>query len=189
MQSNLPVKYFLILGIFMMLIFITWFILLTDGNRQVVEDIQVVDPIQFPSGDQDVSTIDRANIDSEQLYVATKSGAPVAVLNFLSSPEVEQYDDDVFLVKKESGNGGSIYEIFYFRGGGIGVSLLDVNLQFSRDRVETALSELLGLSLIELCALRISVTVPAFVSQQLPEDYSGIDFGISPCPGALPLNF
>jgi len=117
--------------------------------------------------------------------VLTKAGTQLATRNFLMDTDVILWDkgEKTYLIAQEASTEGDLYQIFYFAGGGITVSLLDINMGYARSRAEQALIKKLELPTNELCSLMIRVTAPRFVS----ELYSGRELGLSFCPGAVAL--
>lgn len=188
MQHSGNKRYFVIITIFLILIIGILIALLSRGGR---EDVATNPVLPVPVGvgtTQSVVPLEENNETNDQLYINTKFGQPVAVPNFLGSPTVEKYDDTVYLIAEEMGpEGQPLYQVFFYRGGSLGISLLSTDVAFSRARAEQAVVDLLDMSTIELCALQISQTVPAFVSQQTGIDYSGVELGMSMCPGAVDL--
>jgi len=124
--------------------------------------------------------------------IVTKTGTTIATRDFLLDEDVVLIDEalEVYMIASEPGPDGTLYEIFYFKGGGGGItiSLLNPDLAYIRNLAETDLQNKLDVSLLRLCALQISVTVPRSVSPNLTaEDYSGIDLGLPSCPGSIAL--
>jgi len=120
----------------------------------------------------------------------TKTDTKLVMRDFLLDEDVELIDEEaqVYRIGSELGQNGTLFEIFYFKGGGggISISLLDPNLVFVRARAEAALQERLDVSLLRLCALKVVVTVPRTVSPVLTgTDYSGINLGLPSCPGSF----
>ena len=139
------------------------------------------------SGQQQVTPIEQNTATASTVFINTKAGQPFETANFLSSAEVEQLDKDVFLIKEAQSLEGELFQIFFYRGGGINISLLDPNLEFARSQAETALRQLIPESDMRLCSLVISVTVPGWLSQQTGTDHSGVDYGLSFCPTGLDI--
>lgn len=119
---------------------------------------------------------------TEIVGIMTKTGAQMQTRDFLADDDVVLFDEGAgtYLISEEQGVNNPLYQIFYFDGGGITISLQDEDLNFARARAETALQEKLGLSLLEMCSLQIRVTTPWSVSDK----FSGRDLGLSFCPGA-----
>ena len=172
----------LLIGIFFLTMFIVIFLFVTNKD-----DATVVQPVQ------DEYSIDVSEQEITQVTsVETKSGGTMATRDFLLDDDVVTIEEDaqIYMIGSETGADGSLFEIFYFKGGGGGitVSLLNPNLQIVRARAEEELQRKLGVGLLELCALNVSVTVPRSVSPDLTGvDYSGVNLGLPSCPGAVTL--
>jgi hypothetical protein len=171
----------LIIGIFLLVIFWVWFLLgsqLMQNNTTTLDDTMVPDSLAT----QPITTVESNTATNPTILINTKAGVPFETPNFLRLSDVEQYDEDVFLVKQAQSLDGDLYQIFFFRGGSLNISLLDSNLSFARLQAENVLREIVPESDLRLCSLDISVTVPGWLSQQMDTDHSGIDYGLSFCP-------
>lgn len=181
-------KYFLLIGIFFLIIFIVWTLL----GRQLVTS-QPVDTLpeqnnpQTTNNQQQVSPIENNTPIAPTILINTVAGEPFAVDNFLNRPTSLQVDENVYLIAQAQSSDSELFQIYFNQGGTINISLLDENLTFARAQAEAALRELIDVSDLRLCSLAISTTVPAWLSQQLGQDYSGVDYGLSFCPRSLPL--
>lgn len=180
MQSS-DRTYILIIGIFLLVIFLVWFMLgsqLVQNNTSILGDTVLPDSLAT----QPITTVESNIATNPTILINTKVGVPFETPNFLRLSDVEQYDEDVFLVKQAQSLDGDLYQIFFYRGGGLNISLLDPDLLFARLQAESVLREIIPESDIRLCSLAITVTVPGWLSQQMDTDHSGIDYGLSFCP-------
>lgn len=108
--------------------------------------------------------------------------------DFLQDDNVTMwYDDpDTYLVDGGESSEGVLFRIFYFPADdSITVSLQGESLGVSRGLAEASIKERLALPEDVLCTLPINVTTPSWVS----DDYSGLNLGLSFCPGSVPLSF
>lgn len=184
-QSNNMI-YILITGIFLLIIVIVWVLL---GLRVIESEsiAQVEEDTNTSIVKQKLTPIQNNTPTAVTLLVNTKAGSPFSLPNFLNQPNVEQIDENVFLISSAQSQEGNLYEIFFYSGGGINISLQDANLSFARQQAESALRELIPESTMRLCSLEVSVTVPNWLSQQLVVDHSGINYGLSFCPDGLEI--
>lgn len=181
MNRNSLILPFLLIGIFFAIVIIIGLLFLTtDNTAEPAVDTNGADfpEAQFPDTSED-------DVSTEGTPLLTKSGRLVDGGDFLEQSQVELWDEsnETYLIASEGNGADELYQIFYFAGGGITVSLLDENLRFARERAEAELERVLGMSQIGICSLQVRVTVPGRVSEM----YSGRDLGISYCPGATPI--
>lgn len=159
------------------------------GVRVMTDEAQA--PIEFISDEsvaEQIVTPIVNDISSPTLSMQTRGGNVAEVTNFLSSPGVDEIDDGVYLVSEAQSLNGSLYQIFFYEAGAIQVILNDEDLTFARRQAERELRSLVSNSEIILCSLVVDVLVPAWLSQQLGVDYSGINFGLSFCPSGIDFN-
>lgn len=144
-----------------------------------IEQVEITEPI---------------NVNQQEIVPVTtvlaKDGSSIVLRDFWLDEDVELIDEqaEVYMIGSEPGPEGTLFEIFYFKGGGGGItiSLLTPDLAFARGRAEEVLQERLDVSLLRLCALKVAVTVPRTISPVFTgEDYSGIDLGLPSCPGSF----
>jgi hypothetical protein len=186
MQSSIRI-YLLLLGILLLLAVVVVLFVGVNFTESVNESPIVDNSNRAEEGQQQIVPVE-VNIDTASvLYLNTRAGTPFPVKNFLRNVDTKTYDENVFLIASDSGPNGALYEIFFYRGGSFGITLLDPNLEFARNRAEQAMRDLLEVSDIRLCSLIISMSVPQWLSQQLVVDYSGIDYGVSFCPNGQPI--
>ncbi|MCA9359293.1 hypothetical protein KC926_03750 [Candidatus Kaiserbacteria bacterium] len=164
----------LLIGIFVLIVGILGFLFITAPEPvNIAPDGSVVNFDEIRNEQQEVTTI---------IGVLSKTGTQVKVRDFYGDEGVVLFDEKekTYLIGEEKGANGPIYQIFYFAGGGVTVSLQNEKLNFARSRAEEDLQKKLGLSLLDMCSLSVRVTVPGFVS----DDFSGRDLGLSFCPGS-----
>lgn len=152
---------------------------LFSGASTVVPGQPPVETV-FPVG----QSAPPAVVAAPTLSVPSASGT-VAVRNFL--PDADVYEDvrnpGLYELGNEPGK-AERYSIEYIaQTGFFNVTLLEQPLGVVRAEAEAVLRQRLGLSDQQLCALRYSVAVPAFVSV----DASGIDYRFSFCSDAVSL--
>lgn len=178
MDSSLIRKPLILVGIMVsvMIVFVYLFVT-ADNEKEVATENTVFQAENMELQEQAVTPIPITT-------VLTKAGTKWKTRDFLHDADVELYSEagEIYLLDEERGVEGAIYQNFYYKnGGGIVVSLQSQDLPYARARAEEALQKRLGLTVLEMCALMVSVTVPIAVS----EDYSGMDLGLSFCPGSI----
>jgi len=171
----------LLIGIFFLMVFIGAALFIFDNPKPPVLDPEIVMSPQDVNPQQEVTVV---------TTVATKNNTSFVPRDFLADSDVELIDEKakVYLIGSEQGPEGPLFEIFYYGTGqgSITISLQTPDLFFARGRAEEALQAKLDVSLLELCSLDVSVTVPYSISPILTgEDYSGVDLGLPSCPGSV----
>ena len=106
------------------------------------------------------------------LSLPTKSGDTLKVYDIRQNPVLVTGDTTV-VAQTES------YSIVFFaKDQSILITLLSQPVQRSRDQAEQALLDKLKISFTEACQLKVSLSIPASVDEQL----AGTDYGLSFCP-------
>lgn len=160
----------LITGIFFFLIVILY-LLDTRGP----DDSSVPNDIPTPGG----SFPDLTNSRLPQT-IKSISGTAYSVTPYLESTDTTLMTENFYQNSSDTDQ----YDIFYDENkGNIMILLYDENLAFTRSLAERQLTNILPYTPEEFCDMEILVQTNEYVSPQ----YSGINLGLSFCPGSVPL--
>jgi hypothetical protein len=115
--------------------------------------------------------------NEEKMTIQTGSG-DVAINNLYKNPIAKLYHNGV-LFQQASG-----FEMsFYPDDSGFIISLLNPDLQKSRDEAETAFLNTLGIDQKQACLLKVSLGTTADINEKA----AGQNFGLIFCPNGKPL--
>lgn len=146
---------------------------------------------QGPSGTSFPNSGERpaqgSNVSGAEITLLLQNGSTVEVSNFTKDTDTkaDPQNPGFYLVGQGSGAArDASFDITYIADTDFfNVSLMQAPIKDARRRAEIYLMSTLGLNEEEVCALRYSVAVPAFVD----ESYSGTDLRFSFCTDAVPL--
>lgn len=172
-------KKILTIAIISGLILVSLYMLLVSAGNNTVP-VSTSDDFYFTPEE----TTNSVEMPSDEVQLLkSQSGNYVETDDFISKPTTELIDDTagVYRLAAENTPEGPLYEIYYYAGGSITVSLLDTNLKLARFLAIEKLKTVLGISDYDLCVAEISVTTNRYVS----EDYAGKELGIEGCPGSV----
>lgn len=152
---------------------------LFSGSSSVVPEPSSVETV-FPVG----QSAPPAVVAAPTINLPSASGT-LSVRNFIADADVFEDSRNPGLYELGNEPGKSVrYSIEYIaQTGFFNITLLEMPLATARAEAETEVRKRLGLSDLQLCALRYSVAVPAFVSA----DASGVDYRFSFCSDTVSL--
>jgi hypothetical protein len=116
----------------------------------------------------------------------TRGGDKLAIPDFTGGHPADKEQSGTYYHVTENANRDEMYQDFsivYGTDSSISVGLLAEPLGAARMHAEATLRKLLQLTDDQICALDVSVMVPASVS----DVYAAEDVGLSFCPGAVKL--
>lgn len=153
---------------------------LFPGSSTSVPAEPVVETI-FPAGESAPPEL----VAAPTVSLPSASGT-VSVRNFLKDEDVKEdkLNPGLYFLGAAASEQDTNFSIDYTaQTGFFNITLLSTPLASARTQAEAVLREHLKLSNEQLCALRYSVAVPAFVNV----DLSGTDYRFSFCSDTLPL--
>jgi hypothetical protein len=155
---------------------VAWLFLGQQSSSTTVGEESPVVPV-FPVGEFPPS----AFYNEEELMVPT-TREPIGVRNFVTDADVvaDRQNPGLFLIGDSTPT--APYTLSYIaQTGYFGVTLMRPPFATARDEAARNLKERLGITDAELCELRYTVAVPAYVNEGL----SGTDYGFAQCPDGL----
>jgi hypothetical protein len=118
--------------------------------------------------------------------IQTRAGDMLSVPDFTTGHPSDKESNGTYYDVTQDSSGNELnpdFSIVYGTDSSVSIGLLAEPLSQARLHAEAMLRKLIPLTDAQLCALDVSVMVPASVS----DVYAGTDVGLSFCPGAVKL--